>query len=60
MLTHILQQAAPSTIPDTGAYFWLGLVVVIGLLLVFVASLVIRTRSLKADLKALEQVNDGR
>jgi hypothetical protein len=42
--------------PDTGAYLVLGLVVIFGILSAFIASIVIRYRSLQKDVQLLEQL----
>ncbi|MGQ9887619.1 MAG: hypothetical protein ACUVSX_03925 [Aggregatilineales bacterium] len=44
--------------PDTTAYLILGLVVTFGILGFYVASLVVRHRSLKKDLRLIEQLRD--
>lgn len=44
-------------IPATGDYLVLGLVVVFGILLLFIASMVIRYRNLRQDEHLIEQLD---
>lgn len=44
--------------PDTTAYLILGLLVTFGILGFYVASLVIRRRSLQKDLRLIEQLRE--
>ena len=47
-----------TNIPATGDYLILGLVVVFGILLLFIASMVIRYRNLNQDARLIDQLQD--
>lgn len=47
-----------TNISATGDYLILGLVVVFGILLLFIASMVIRYRNLSQDARLIEQLED--
>jgi len=51
---------AQVTVPDTGGYLALGLVVFFGLLLAFVASMSIRARNLRKDEALIEQIREDK
>jgi len=42
--------------PDTAAYLFLGLGVTFGMLVVYIASLITRSRSLDKDAQVIEQI----
>jgi CcmD family protein len=44
--------------PDTTAYMIAGYVVIFGVILVYLASLVVRRRNLKQDLELLEELDE--
>ena len=44
--------------PDTSAYMIAGYVMIFGVMAIYIASFVIRTRNLKRDLEILQEVND--
>ena len=48
-----------TTTPDTGAYLLLALVVFFGILALFIASMVVRYRSVQKDLLLIEQLQDS-
>lgn len=45
--------------PDTTAYLWLGLGLFFLVLVLFVASMTLRARSLRKDAALIEQLRDG-
>jgi hypothetical protein len=46
------------TPPDTSGYMIAGYAVALGVMLIYVASLYIRSRNLKRDLSALEELDE--
>ena len=49
-----------SVTPDTFGYLVLGLAAVSAIVILFIASMVIRNRNLKKDLKMIEQLGDDK
>ncbi len=45
--------------PDTTAYLWLALGLFFGVLVLFIASMSLRARSLRKDEALIEQLRDG-
>ncbi len=47
----------PNTIPNTAAYLYLGLVAIVTIAGLFIASLVIRVTRLRSELKMIERAD---